>query len=43
MNDDPQRAVTNHPPIASGGREEIRNPLRFFVWLTEDVYKRQGY
>ena len=35
MNDDPQRAVTNHPPIASGGREEIRNPLRFFVWLTE--------
>ena len=24
-----------HPPSASGGREEIRNPLRFFVWLTE--------
>jgi cytochrome P450 len=26
---------SKHPPIASGGREEIRNPLRFFVWLTE--------
>ena len=24
-----------HPPSASGGREEIRNPLRFFIWLTE--------
>lgn len=25
-----------HPPRASGGgREEIRNPLRFFMWLTE--------
>lgn len=25
-----------HPPIAGGGgREEIRNPLRFFLWLTE--------
>lgn len=24
-----------HPPSASGGREEIRNPLRFFVWLTQ--------
>jgi len=24
-----------HPPSASGGREEIRDPLRFFVWLTQ--------
>ena len=35
MTDERQRAEAKHPPIATGGREEIRNPLRFFVWLTE--------
>lgn len=26
----------NHPPSAgTGGRDEIRNPLRFFMWLTQ--------
>lgn len=35
MTEDVQPVEPKHPPIASGGREEIRNPLRFFVWLTE--------
>ena len=30
--------ILKHPPSAGtgmGGREEIRNPLRFFLWLTQ--------
>ncbi len=35
MTEDVQPVEPKAPPIASGGREEIRNPLRFFVWLTQ--------
>mgnify|MGYP001347355731 CR=1 FL=1 len=34
MAGDTERSRKKHPPSASGGREEIRNPLNFFVWLT---------
>lgn len=36
MIDDTTPVGLRHPPSAgTGGREEIRNPLRFFLWLTQ--------
>lgn len=34
MNNETKPVTLKHPPVAEGGREEIRNPLRFFLWLT---------
>lgn len=36
MIDEHATLALKHPPSAgTGGREEIRNPLRFFMWLTQ--------
>lgn len=36
MIDQPTSSALKHPPVAGGGgREEVRNPLRFFLWLTQ--------
>jgi cytochrome P450 len=36
MINEPSSITLKHPPSAgTGGRDEIRNPLRFFLWLTQ--------